>query len=73
MTNSIANLTTDEKFFFYNAGFSYKPGIETAEEGKLRCAIDYSTSMHSLDFVRLVKIGGNVGVVSTHKSINRVS
>ena len=31
-------LAVDEKFFFDNAGYSYDPKIETAVEGKIRCA-----------------------------------
>ncbi len=31
-------MTKQEKFFFDNAGFSYKPEDETRAQGKLRCA-----------------------------------
>jgi hypothetical protein len=35
---SRAELTKDEQFFYDNAGYSYDPKKETAEQGKVRCA-----------------------------------
>jgi hypothetical protein len=32
-------LTTDQRFFFDHAGYSYTPGTETPEQGRTRCAI----------------------------------
>jgi hypothetical protein len=33
-------LTTDQFFFYQNAGYSYDPKTETAEQGRLRCAVE---------------------------------
>lgn len=33
------SLTPDQLFFYEHAGFSWKPGKETREQGRIRCAI----------------------------------
>jgi hypothetical protein len=37
-------LTTDQFFFFQHAGYSYNPKTETAEQGRLRCAVELAKS-----------------------------
>jgi len=36
--NQFTKLTDAERFFYYHAGFSYDPKIETRQQRKLRCA-----------------------------------
>src|SRR5437868_9324767 len=33
-------LTTDQFFFYQNAGYSYDPKTETADKGRIRCAVE---------------------------------
>lgn len=35
-------MTKQEQFFFDNAGFSYKPGEETPDQARQRCAREYA-------------------------------
>lgn len=37
-TKARKQLTIDQFFFYQNAGYSYDPKTETAEQGRLRCA-----------------------------------
>jgi hypothetical protein len=36
---TLVTLTTDQRFFYDNAGWSYNPETETEEEGRINCAV----------------------------------
>lgn len=44
MTTKKTAMTADVKFFYDHAGFSWKPNVETREEGRLRCAQNYAAA-----------------------------
>lgn len=42
--NPTQKLTTDQAFFFENAGWSFDPQKETREEGRTRCALNLAAA-----------------------------
>lgn len=39
MANNLRSLSKDERFFYDHAGYSYDPKTETAQQGRIRCAL----------------------------------
>jgi hypothetical protein len=40
-------LTRDQLFFYEHAGYSYDPKIETAEQGRIKCAVELAAAEES--------------------------